>query len=324
MTQQPATTDPPPAPRRARRIVRVILAVTFVAALAWVLAGQWEEVRPLLGEMSPWAVGGAGVAVLTGIFATFLCWRALLVGLGYRLPLTGAMRVFFVGQLGKYLPGSVWPVMAQMELGRDYRVPPRASGAAVVVFMLVIVLTGLAVAVPTLTLVGGGALERYWWTLLALPVALVVAVPAVLNRLIGTVLRLARREPMPRPLPGTAIGRAAGWSLAAWGAYGVHLWLLARQFEVGGGARSLLVYVGAFAAAWTIGFLVVVAPAGAGAREAVLILLLAGALSTPQATAVAVVSRVLFTVGDMAWCLPVLVSRRRDRRARSVGADRGT
>ena len=32
----------------------------------------------------------------------------LLAGFGSRPPLRGASQVFFVGQLGKYLPGSVW------------------------------------------------------------------------------------------------------------------------------------------------------------------------------------------------------------------------
>jgi hypothetical protein len=35
----------------------------------------------------------------------------------------GTARILFLGQLGKYLPGSVWPVLAQMELGKTYRVP---------------------------------------------------------------------------------------------------------------------------------------------------------------------------------------------------------
>ncbi len=54
----------------------------------------------------------------------------LLNDLGSPLPPAGSLRVFFLGQLGKYVPGSVWPAVAQMELGRDYgchsvsRAPP--------------------------------------------------------------------------------------------------------------------------------------------------------------------------------------------------------
>lgn len=79
------------------------------------------------------------------------------------------------------------------------------------------------------------------------------------------------------------------------------MWLLAHQLGVPGGLPLLLLSTGAFAGAWSIGFLLVIAPAGAGAREAALILLLGSGMSGPQATVVAVVSRLLMTAGDLAW-----------------------
>jgi hypothetical protein len=307
-------------PRRGRTVLRVLVVAVFTGAVLWVLASRWQEVRPLLGQLSVVSVLGATAAVLAGIFGTFLCWRALLSDLGSPLPMAGGMRVFFTGQLGKYLPGSLWPVLAQIELGRDYKVPPRSSGAAVVVFLIVIVGTGLVVAVPLLPFLADGALEQYWWTLIVLPGAVVVAIPPVLNRIIATALRLARRPPLPRPLSLPGIAKAAGWSLLAWLFYGLHVWVLALQLGATLTPQLLLVATGAFAAAWTIGFLVVIAPAGAGVRDAALILLLGGVLSAPQATVIAVLSRLMFTIGDIAWCLPAFVAHRRARRADGLSA----
>ena len=305
---------------RWRTPVRVLVVAAFACAAVWVLASRWQEVQPLLGRLSVWSVSASLVAVLAGIFGTFLCWRALLADLGSPLPVPGAMRVFFVGQLGKYLPGSLWPVLAQMELGRDYKVPPRAAGAAVAAFLVVVVGTGLVIAVPSLPLLADGAARTYWWTLVALPVAVVVATPPVLNRLLGVALRLARRPDLPRPLTLGGIARGAGWALLSWTAYGVHVWVLALQLGAVPTPRLLLVTSGAFAAAWTIGFLVVIAPAGAGVRDGALILLLGGVLSAPQATVIAVLSRLMFTVGDLAWCLPALVARRRGVRVDGFSA----
>jgi uncharacterized membrane protein YbhN (UPF0104 family) len=88
-----------------------------------------------------------------------------------------------------------------------------------------------------------------------------------------------------------------------WGAYGLHLWLLVRSTDTGGRADLLLLSLGAYALAWTAGFLVVVAPAGAGVRELALIAALSPVLDAPAALAVAVLSRVLMTLGDLLWAV---------------------
>jgi glycosyltransferase 2 family protein len=300
------------SPLNWRSVVRLGLLAAFGGALAWSLASQWGAVGPLLGRPSIWSLAAAQAAVLAGILATFLCWREVMAGLGGRLPVAAGARVFFLGQLGKYLPGSVWPVMAQMELGRDHRVPERASGSAVGVFLLVLVGTGLAVVAAAAPLLGPDAVHAYWWPLAALPLALLVLVPPVLNRLLALVVRLARRPPLPRPLSAGGILRAVAWALVAWVAYGVHIWVLTGQFGAGG-LPLLARTTGAFAAAWCAGFLLVVVPAGAGVREAALVLLLGGVLTRPQATVVAVVSRLLFVVGDLGWAAVGLVAGRRRR-----------
>ena len=61
---------------------------------------------------------------------TMLVWRALMAGVGSPLSVGVASRVLFIGQLGKYLPGSVWPVLAQMELASDHKVPRARTAAA--------------------------------------------------------------------------------------------------------------------------------------------------------------------------------------------------
>ena len=306
--------------RRWRGALRLAVLALFLVFIGVLFARQWHQVRPLLGRLSLPLLLAATVAVSAGHLATFLSWRALLTDLGARLPFAGGLRVFFLGQLGKYVPGSIWPAVAHMELGRDYRVPQRVSGAAVAATLLMSVGTGLLAAVVLVPLAGGGALGRYWWIVVALPLVALVAAPPVLNRLLGLALRLARRAELPQPLTLAGVLRSVSWALAAWLCYGVQLWLLARQLGVPGGPRLLLLSTGAFAGAWSVGFLLVIAPAGAGAREAGLILLLGSAMSSAEATVVAVVSRLLMTVGDLAWGGVAALAGRGDRLTRSRSA----
>jgi glycosyltransferase 2 family protein len=305
---------PPPSRRRWRTALRLAVAGVFLAVIAVVLAGQWQQAKPLLGRLSVPVVLASWALVLTGIYATFRSWRAALADLGGSLPQAGAMRVFYLGQLGKYLPGTIWPAVTQMRLGRDYRVPPRASGAAVVVFMLVLIGTGLLIGVPVIPLLGHDAVDEYRWLVLVLPVLLLALTPPVLNRAIAVALRVTRRPPMPAPLSFGGILAVAGWAVVSWLCYGVHVYLLARQLGAEGGALLWLQCTGAFAVAFASGPLLLIVPAGAGIREAALLLLLGTTVTAPVATVVAVVSRLLFIVGDLAWCgVAVLVAHYRVR-----------
>ena len=54
-------------------------------------------------------------------------------------------------------------------------------------------------------------------------------------------------------------------------------------------------------------------PAGAGVREAALLLLLSSTMTAPVAAVIAVVSRLLFIVGDLAWSAVAVVAERRGR-----------
>jgi glycosyltransferase 2 family protein len=250
--------------------LRLAVAGLFLGVIVVVLAGQWRQARPLLGRLSVPVVLAAWVPVLGGIYATFRSWRAALADLGGSLPQAGAMRVFYLGQLGKYLPGTIWPAVTQMRLGRDYRVPPRASGAAFAVFMLMLVGTGLLVALPG-----------------------------------------DRAAALPAPLSLAGVLRVAGWALLSWLCYGVHAYLLARSLGVEGGALLWLQCTGAFAAAFASGPLLLVVPAGAGVREAALLLLLGSTVTVPVAAVIAVSSRLLFIVGDLAWSAVAVLAARR-------------
>jgi hypothetical protein len=99
-----------------------------------------------------------------------------------------------------------------------------------------------------------------------------------------------------------------------WVAAGVMLAALLSGF---GDPVSLPLAVGAFALAWAVGFVVVVVPAGAGVREAVLVVLLSGSVGHSTALAAALATRLLMTLADGGWALALVphVLRTRGTRA---------
>jgi glycosyltransferase 2 family protein len=269
-----------------------------VVAFALALASRRDAVAAQLAGADPAPLALSAVAGLAGVGVSGLVWRRALAGLGAVLPLPAAVRVFFVAQLGKYLPGSLWPVLAQAELGRDHGVARRTAVAGQAVFMWVHLLTGGIVGVPVLA--AAGVLPA-WAALAPLPLLPLLA-PRPLAAAAGWALRRTRREPLPA-VPGTAdMLVACGWALLMWLLYGLHVhWALVAVDAGARGPADVALAVGAFAAAWSAGFLVLVAPAGAGAREAVLVAGLAAATSTTAALTAALLSRLLLTLADAGW-----------------------
>ena len=311
----------PAAARLLRgRPVRWGFVVVTVGLGGYAVAREWTGVRAALASLGAAAVAAALLAVLAGLIATMLAWRVLLAGLGSPLPARAAARIMFIGQLGKYLPGSVWPVLAQMELGHAYRVPRHRSASAAVLTMLMSLLTGLLAALVTLPFVAGAT--PYRWAFAAAPLLVVCLHPRVLNALLGRLLRLARRPPLEQPLTGRVLAAALAWSLGSWVLYGLQIWVLAARLGAPAGKAALLA-VGGFAFAWCVGFLVVFAPAGAVVREVVLVALLGPVLGVSAATAVALVSRVLMTAGDLITAGVAALSSRRPGPRSSAAAGPG-
>jgi uncharacterized membrane protein YbhN (UPF0104 family) len=301
---------------RATRWAFVAVALAFGGNE---VARQWDQLAHALGQLSPLAIAGALICVLAGLVGTLRTWQHLLAGLGSPLPVTAAASVLFIGQLGKYLPGAVWPVLAQMELGATHQVPRHRSASASVLTMLASLLTGLLAAAVTLPLTGHAG--SYRWAYAAVPVLLACLHPRVLRRGMDWLLRLARQPPLEHPLSGTALAWALAWSLSAWVCNGLQIWLLVPDRS---DASLLVLSVGAYAFAWCVGFLIVFAPSGLGVREVLLVTMLAPMVGAGTATAVALVSRVLTTVSDLLCAAVAASSHRKTKAAQETAESRYT
>ena len=85
--------------------------------------------------------------------------------------------------------------------------------------------------------------------------------------------------------------------------------------------KALPLAIGAFAFAWCAGFLVVLAPAGAGVREVIMVAILGPVVGTAPATAIALVSRAVTAVADLVVAGVATAYLRHDRCRRSAGPE---
>ena len=292
------------------RIGFVALTIGFAW---WGFDGRWTEIGDAAVATGSVRLCLAALCATVGLVLTGLLWCRLLAALGSPVGLRDAGAVFFVGQLGKYVPGSVWSFAVQAQLGRRHGVPARSSVTASALFLVLHTFGGLVLGG---VLAAGGAVQtdvaRWWWLVLASCSA--VALAPVALRALGD--RLAGSGVRTRFDLGD-LARALALMAGVWACYGACLWLLLPQAQPT--PADMMTTIAAFALAHAAGVLLILAPAGLGAREAVLIALLSPVVGVPGAAAAALLARVAHSVGDFVLAAGAAAWARRGRTREAAG-----
>jgi hypothetical protein len=281
------------------RLLRWAVVVLAVGIGGYKISEEWSGVSSGFAKIGLLSAFEALLALLVAQYANLKVWQVLLAGLGSPLRTRVAGRILLIGQLGKYIPGSVWPILTQMELGAQAKVPRPRSASASALAMLLSVAVGMIIAIVTIPFgaVGSHA-HHYLWVFLFLPVILACFYPKFLNPLLNKLFKFAKRAPLDIPIAARTIALAVAWQIVAWLFQGLQIWILAEKFGSPIG-RTLLIALGAWAFAWCIGFLAIFVPAGAGIREFLLVAALGPLIGSAPALAVALVSRAINTISDL-------------------------
>jgi glycosyltransferase 2 family protein len=300
------------APHRKRQFVlaaRVLFLGSALGFLGWRLAADAGGAVDAIWEIGLPVVLAAFLAAAAGLGASGLAWRCLLRGLGAPLDVPGTVRVFFTGQIGKYIPGTVWAYVAHARLGREHGIPASRTTAASVLLVLAHTATGAVVAGLVLPFASPSVFDRFGWVAWLAPLLLVCLHPRLVLPVLRLLHRVLGRGVPPERVSGPAVLGALGWLAVTWTGYGLSMLLLLRPV-IRADTEAMLapVALGGFALAWTVGFLaagvLLVAPAGLGVREVALLMVLGPVVAGGgAAAAVVLLSRMVHTLADGAWAL---------------------
>ncbi len=250
-----------------RRIVRTVLQFALLLFLGGYLYINWDDYEHAFSQPAPhWGLVALSSLVVIAAYAVLIqTWRQVVVAWGERLTFPTAMRIWFVSNLGKYVPGKVWAIAAMGTLAQEQGISPAAAMGSSVVVQLVNLVTGFGVFfvaganvidVPAAALAGALGLgimvfSAPW---------LVPAGVRFLNTLTGRQVKLPH-------LPPRAIWWAAAGTTLAWVLYGVAFDLFVSGMLRGPAPGTLGDWTAIFIGPYLIGFLAVFAPGGAGVRE---------------------------------------------------------
>ncbi len=306
-----------PLRRHALRIATAIIALVIVVAVGWTFAGLLKSPALQARENSVryeyLLPAGLLYLVCHTLWGTF--WVQLLWGQGVAISWFAGVRIYFVSQFGKYVPGKAWVILLRVALLRGQGISPAVIAVTGTYETLTNMAAGAVVGVCFLPWAGLGiefdSTKGFaLFGLCSIPLVLVVV-----NRLGRRVIR-KYRGPNARPLPAPTVGlliQGFAQALVGWTLLALSLWLTVCGIATEPtplGVDLFLQDLSAVAISYVTGFAALILPGGFGAREEVLRTMLAGQLirtegsaSEPVAALVAVALRIVWTIFEVAFAL---------------------
>jgi len=301
-----------PVRRRLFTLAQWILAGAIVWYAVSALHGQWVSAAERLRNIQPsWALIGLATAITLATYVLLIdTWRRVVVASGERLSFGNAARIWFVSNLGKYVPGKVWSIAAMTMMARDSGVSPLAAAGSSVLMQLVTVAAGIGVVLVT----GARAIDQPLLAAVAGVgvISLLAFAPYLLPAAASLVRSVTGRQfALPR-IPPALIWFAAVRAVVSWVAYGIAFQVFVSAV-LGTATGAMSSYVAVYAASYIIGFLALFAPGGAVVREGAMIagMLRLGLSSQADALVVAIASRLWLTATELAPGLIYLALSRR-------------
>jgi uncharacterized membrane protein YbhN (UPF0104 family) len=281
--------------RRLLPLLGTLVGIAGVVFVARTLVTRRDEVADALSGLDTARLLLSlllGLAAMTSIGAL---WTWMLRTRGHEAPARRAMSWYFVGQLGKYVPGGIWPIVGRAELavrgGVDRGAAYRATGLS-----LVTTYSAAVVAVAAGSLLSWSRPVIGFLALAALAAGtFVLGSRAVTRRVSSVAARVTGRE---LSLPGrTDFVRLTAVHVPAWVLMSLSTSVTASAFGARIGTVEMLFVT---SASWLVGFLVPGVPGGIGVRESVFTALAGATVGAPLAVSLALVSRVVFICVDLA------------------------
>ncbi|MEJ2187356.1 MAG: lysylphosphatidylglycerol synthase domain-containing protein [Gemmatimonadota bacterium] len=295
-----------------RRAAAALLVAAALAFLGLTIADNWAQLTTYPWQVHPvrlaLSVPALSLAFVWGVFV----WHGVLRRFeGPGVPLPRLIRIWFLSTLTRYIPGKIWQFVSAGQLAQAEGLSAVRMLTSLVTYMGLSLLSAAVLAAITLPLDAYGFGRASVMVVDAFAgLSILLVHPRVLNGMLALVPRVLHRETLVWTgswLDGLLLLVLA---VASWLLYGVAFTLLVGSL-VDVPWTTMLPLSGVNALSFLAGYFVFIAPAGLGAREAVMTLLLAPYAPAGVAVLVAVAARLWTVAGEMLGAVVVMLGIRR-------------
>lgn len=288
-------------PRRRPLVARfstaigIVVAVAAGAFVAHAIIDQWASVRESLSRADAWWLAAGLLGAAAAMVAIALPWRRALQLVGVDAARLPALLWYFVGEIGKYVPGAIWPVVGRAELARRGGHPRSAAYMSVALSLGALYLSAMLVAAMLVPLRWLDEMNDSLWVLVLLPLGILALHHRPLGWMIGRAEHLLKRKlTVQVPAWSASMGLILRY-VPSWLLVGTATWFIAKAFEPNVGWVTI---APAAILSWVVGFVFLPVPGGVGVREAAFVALVGGTIPSGTRAAIAIAARLAFMVAD--------------------------
>lgn len=240
---------------------------------------KWNAVSSYEWNLNPEFVA---LSILVHIMTFVLfskAWCVLMRGFGFNIPLKTAFKIGYIANLGRYVPGKVWPVVGMAyylkKINVNLDVAVASWGIATILGIPPAFLAGfITVYLYPQMIVGifgsdaGAGLSAMIMMMIAISIFLIF-VPSKTIAIYNSIIRVLKRRPIKFDLSRKVALSVYAWYFISWICYGSAFIIFSRGM-LSGAEIPLIAGIGSFILAYVIGYLAFFAPGGLGARELIL------------------------------------------------------
>lgn len=227
-------------------------------------------------------------------------WCFLIEAFGFKVKLRHAFKIGYITNLGRYIPGKVWPVLGMSYLARQINISEENSVVSWIVALIFTLpsafLASLVCILMSPEIFSNGLSVYLDWTIYVTAAVvfiisiLLIIIPNKFFAIINIILRKLNRQIIDLKISfKTALLVYFGYFFC-WLVYGLSFWVLLISIS-NNSEVPVIPSIGAFIIAYQLGYLAFFAPGGIGVREIVLTTILFPYLG-PIAAGISIAARI--------------------------------
>jgi uncharacterized membrane protein YbhN (UPF0104 family) len=216
-----------------RWLIAALKIAIFIAVVVWViweLGKSWGKISQVQWNANYYWLFLSAVFYFLAYIPTSMFWRYSMWSLGQRPKIYESLRAYYIGHLGKYVPGKAVVVILRSVLLGSERTSTSVAAAAVFLETLTMMASGAFLSALIVIIWFRGMENGIWLMLLAVGMAICAGLPIIppVFRRLAKKVGVGRGDPeIDQKLRGLSFGTLAiGWGLTilTWLLLGLSLW----------------------------------------------------------------------------------------------------